>query len=95
MRKQHTQRTSTAAPVYRAKSGLPTSGYALVVDGQIRSEFNAHDRALKAARDLKGRFPMLQVKVYDAEKKHSEKIEIDAAEPARTGGRRTGKRDNR
>jgi hypothetical protein len=34
---------------------------------------------LKAARDLKGRFPMLQFKVYDAEKKHSEKIEIDAA----------------
>ena len=79
MRKQHTQRTSTAAPVYRAKSGLPTGGYALVVDGQIKSEFNTHDGALKAARDLKGRFPMLQVKVYDAEKKHSEKIEIAAA----------------
>jgi len=55
MRKQHTQRTSTAAPVHRAKSGLPTSGYALVVDGQIRSEFNTQDRALKAARDLKSR----------------------------------------
>ena len=79
MRKQHTQRTSAAAPVYRAKSGLPTTGYALVADGQIKSEFNTRDRALKAARDLKGRFPMLQVKVYDAEKKHSEKIEIDAA----------------
>jgi hypothetical protein len=70
---------STAAPVYRAKSGFPTSGCALVADGQIKSEFNTHDHALKAARDLKGRFPMLQVKVYDAEKKHSEKIEIVAA----------------
>ena len=57
MRKQHTQRTSTAAPMYRAKSGLPTSGYALVVDGQIRSEFNARDRALNAARDPKGASP--------------------------------------
>ena len=79
MRKQPTQRTSAAAPVYRAKSSLPTSGYALVVDGQIKSEFNTHDRALNAARDLKGRFPKLQVKVYYAEKKHSEKIEIAAA----------------
>jgi hypothetical protein len=79
MRKQHTQRASTAAPVYGAKSGLPMTGYALVADGQIKSEFNTHDRALKAARDLKGRFPKLQVKVYDAEKKHSEKIEIAAA----------------
>ena len=79
MRRQPTQRTTTAAPVYRAKSGLPTSGYALVVDGQIKLEFNTHERALQAARDLKGRFPMLQIKVYDAEKKHNEKIEIDAA----------------
>ena len=79
MRKQHTQRTSTAAPVHRGKSGLPTSGYALVVDGQIKSEFNTHDRALNAAREIKGRFPKLQVKVYDAEKKHSEKIDIAAA----------------
>jgi hypothetical protein len=77
--KQHTRRTSTAAPVYRAMSGLPTSGYALVADGQIKSEFSTHDGALKAARDLKGRFPMLQVKVYDAEKKRGEKIEIAAA----------------
>ena len=79
MRKQHTQRMSTAASKYRAKSGLPTGGYALIVDGQIKAEFDTHDRALKTARDLKGRFPMLQVKVYDAEKKHSEKIEIAAA----------------
>jgi hypothetical protein len=79
MRKQHTQRMSTAAPVYRAKSGLPTSGCALVADVQIKSEFNTHDHALEAARDLKGRLPMLQVKVYDAEKKHSEKIDIVAA----------------
>jgi hypothetical protein len=69
----------TAAPVYGAKSGLPTTGYTLVADGQVKSQFNTHDRALKADRDLKGRFPKLQVKIYDAEKKHSEKIEITAA----------------
>ena len=79
MRKQHTQRTSMAAPMYRANSGLPTSGYALIVDGQIKVEFDTHGRALKAARDLKGSFPMLRVEVYDAEKKYREKIEIAAA----------------
>ena len=52
---------------------------AAAVDGQIKAEFDTHDRALKTARDLKGRFPTLQVNVYDAEKKHSEKIEIAAA----------------
>jgi hypothetical protein len=38
-----------------------------------------HDQALRAARDLKGRFPMLQVKIYDAEKGVSEQIELTAA----------------
>jgi hypothetical protein len=39
------------------------AGYALIVDGQLKTEFKSKDHALKAATDLKGRFPMLQVKV--------------------------------
>jgi hypothetical protein len=33
----------------------------------------------KAARELKGRFPMLQIKIYDAENKRIEEIELAAA----------------
>jgi hypothetical protein len=51
----------------------------LIVDGQVKTEFKEQDRALKAARDLKGRFPMLQVKVYDAGNRRSEQIELVAA----------------
>jgi len=79
MRQQHTRRTSAPGPMSRAGTGLPASGYALIVDGQAKREFDTHDSALKAAKDLKRRFPKLQVKVYDAERKHSEKIEIAAA----------------
>jgi hypothetical protein len=67
------------APLRKATTGLPTSGYALIVDGQVKTEFKAQDRALKAARDLKGRFPMLQVKIYDAENKRIDEIELAAA----------------
>jgi hypothetical protein len=49
--------------------------YALIVDGQ-KKEFDTQDRALKMARELKGRFPNLQVKVFDAERKQSEAIEL-------------------
>ena len=77
MRQQRTHRTSAPAPMSRAGTGLPTSGYTLVVDGQAKRDFDLHERALKAARDLKGRFPMLQVKVYDAEKKVSETVRLD------------------
>jgi len=53
--------------------------YALIVDGQVKTEFKTQDQALKAARELKGRFPMLQVKIYDAESKRSEDMELTAA----------------
>jgi hypothetical protein len=79
MRQQRTQRMSTPAPISRAGVCLPTSGYALVVDGQAKKEFDNRDRALKAARELKGRFPNLQVKVFDSENRQSETIELAAA----------------
>ena len=82
MRQQRAQRMSTpvpAAPISRTGLGLPTSGYALVVDGQAKKEFDSRDRALKAARELKGRFPNLQVKVFDAENRQSETIDLSPA----------------
>jgi hypothetical protein len=57
MRQQRTQRMITPAPIPRAGVGLPTSGYTLIVDGQAKKEFDTQDRALKVARELKGRFP--------------------------------------
>jgi hypothetical protein len=42
----------------------------------MKTEFKTKDGALKAARDLKNRFPRLQIKVYDAEEKRSEEIEL-------------------
>ena len=77
MRQQRT--LSAPAPLSKSGTGLPTNGFALIVDGQTKREFDMQDRAMKAAMELKGRFPMLQVKVYDAETKQSETIELAAA----------------
>jgi hypothetical protein len=82
MRQQCTQRMSMPAPVatlHRTGTGFPSSGYALVVDGRAKADFETHDQAVNAARDLKERFPMLQIKFHDAEKKLSEHIELTAA----------------
>jgi hypothetical protein len=84
MRQQRTQRMSTPTPISpmpisRAGVDLPTSGYALIVDGQAKKEFDTRDSALKAARELKGRFQNLQVKIFDAEKRQSETIELVVA----------------
>jgi hypothetical protein len=79
MRHQRKERMATPAPRERVGTGLPASGYALVVDGHVKADFTTSDQALKAGKDLKGRFPMLQIKVYDAERKQSEQIELAAA----------------
>lgn len=78
MRQTRRMSAPASAPASRATE-LPTSGYILVVDGQMKTEFTTKDRALKAAQELKHRYPVLQVKVYDAEEKQSEPVELAAA----------------
>jgi hypothetical protein len=53
---------------------MPTSGYALVVDGQVKIEFKTEEGAKQGARDLKRRFPTLQIRLYNAAAKRSEDI---------------------
>jgi hypothetical protein len=44
----------------------PETGYALEVDGRIKTEFTTKEGAERGATELKLRFPMLQIRVYDA-----------------------------
>jgi hypothetical protein len=87
MRHQRLQRMAMPAPTpcTNGQTGHQgpnySSGYALIVDGQIKSEFNTRNAALKAGRDLEGRFQRLQVKIYDAENKLSQTIELVAPRP--------------
>ena len=45
---------------------LPTTGYSLEVDGRLKAKFDSKEGARSGAEELKKRFPMLRVKVYDA-----------------------------
>ena len=47
----------------------PAGGYALVVDGRFKTQFESDAAAQTAARDLLSRFPMLQIAIYDASSK--------------------------
>lgn len=53
---------------------LPDQGYALEVDGRMKAEFATRDGARAGGQELKKRFPMLRVKVYDAQAKTREEI---------------------
>ena len=44
----------------------PTEGFATIVDGRFKSEFDTADAAEAAGRKLKSAHPYLQIEVYDA-----------------------------
>jgi hypothetical protein len=47
----------------------PAEAFALVVDGHFKTEFDTVDAAEASGRKLKSAHPMLQIEIYDAEKK--------------------------
>ncbi len=55
---------------------LPISGYGLEVDGRLKAEFATKDGAWAGAAELKKRFPMLQVRIYDALTKAREEVQL-------------------
>ena len=65
-------RTKMAA----ANRELPVSGYALEVDGRLKAEFATKDGARAGGEELKKRFPMLQIRIYDAQTNGREEIHI-------------------
>ena len=52
---------------------LPASGYALEVDGRLKAEFATRDGARAGGRSKK-RFPMLQIRIYEAQTNAREEI---------------------
>ena len=44
----------------------PADGFALVVDGRLKTKYDDEGAAKKAAADLLSRFPKLQVQIYNA-----------------------------
>lgn len=55
-----------APRIIRRADRAPTEGFALVVDSRMKAEYTDEEAATKAAEELKARYPMLQVQVYDA-----------------------------
>jgi hypothetical protein len=49
---------------------IPSEGYVLEIDGKFKSEFETSEAAMKAALELKKKYPQIQVNVYDA-KEHT------------------------
>jgi hypothetical protein len=55
---------------------LPSTGFALEIDGRIKTEFDTREGAESGAVALKRRFPDLQVRVYDASTKSRHEVQV-------------------
>jgi hypothetical protein len=64
-------------------NSFPTEGFSVEVDGKIKSEHPTAEAATKVGADLKRRFPVLQVTIYDAVGKTRTLIEAPKAEAAK------------
>jgi hypothetical protein len=67
MREKRRMAAPASARSTKASTEPMTSGFALMVDGHIKASF-------ESGRELKARFPHLQVKIFDAETKRSEAV---------------------
>ena len=47
----------------------PTEGFATIVDGHFKSEFDTAEAAETSGRELKSVYPRLQIEIYDAANK--------------------------
>jgi hypothetical protein len=54
---------------------LPSAGFALEIDGRIKTEFDTREGAESGAIALKRRFPDLQVRIYDASTKSRHEVQ--------------------
>lgn len=63
----------------------PKSGFILEVDGRMKNQFESQSDARAKAIELKARFPMLQVKIYDAVEKTRTVVSTAADDPVDTG----------
>jgi hypothetical protein len=57
----------------------PVEGFAVTVDGKIKSQYPDLDGAMKAGLDLKKKYPVIQVTVYDAVAKTRTAVELPEA----------------
>jgi len=54
----------------------PVEGFSLVVDGHFKTHYDDQEAAQKAGAELFGRFPMLQILIYDAATKTRSPLQI-------------------
>lgn len=65
-------------PVSKRPNAYPSEGFALEIDGKVKSEHDSLETAQERGIALKTKYPVLQVVVYDAATKTRTVLELPA-----------------
>jgi len=65
-------------PVSKRPNAYPSEGFALEIDGKVKSEHDSLETARERGIALKTKYPVLQVVVYDAATKTRTVLELPA-----------------
>ena len=67
----------TTRPKNPSANTIPSEGYVLEIDGKFKSEFETSEAAMKAALELKRKYPQIQVNMYDAKAHTRTLVELE------------------
>jgi hypothetical protein len=68
----------TEKPKNLRANTLPTDGFALCVDGKMKTRYETSQQATAAGLQLKQNYPVIQVTVYDAAERVYTPVELEA-----------------
>ena len=66
---QEPENNGRTRPKNLSANRIPSEGYVLEIDGKFKTEFETSEAAMKAALELKKKYPPIQVNVYDAKER--------------------------
>ncbi len=76
--KEQTMSQETEKPKNLRANTLPTDGFALCVDGKMKTRYETSQQATAAGLQLKQTYPVIQVTVYDAAERVYTPVELEA-----------------
>lgn len=71
---------NTQMPKNLSANVMPSDGYVLTVDGKSKIRYETEAHALAAGAELKHRFPVVRVTVFDPIARVSTPVELSATE---------------
>ena len=67
---------TTTKPSNKRGDALPTDGFGLEVDRKMKSLYDTSEAAVKAGLEIKRKFPLVQVTVFDAVERTRTPVEL-------------------